>query len=314
MTRKRGRRSVLKHQINERLNELDRLGQSKSLEKRKLKESGASFGDAIPGIYSIKTKENYRQVANQFTQYCIDHKSESPRSDLDHLLKKHGKSYLIYRENNNLSVSTLSRDRAGLNKLMNSQKKIDYKFKTRSIHDIKRSRSDYNKNNKHFNEKLNYNLVALAKGTGGRRSDLAKLTPNNFFNENGRLYCNFNQSKGGKSRTVVVREEFRTQIENLISMTRPENLLFERIHSHADIHSYRRNYAQELYKDVLKDLDLNNDLRKLYGERIEPHIKSDKYITKGENDNFSGLRNDLFLITKSLGHNRLDVAVNHYLR
>ena len=47
-------------------------------------------------------------------------------------------------------------------------------------------------------------------------------------------------------------------------MTRDNERLFNRIHSNADIHSYRRD--------------------------------------------------DVFIITKALGHNRLDVAINHYLR
>lgn len=309
------RRNVLKHQINQRLNELDKLGQSKSKDKKLLIQTKKyTFGDSLTGIYSIKTKENYRQVANQFTQFCITEKKENSRSNLDFLIKKYGIEYLKFREEKELSVSTLSRDRAALNKLIISGKKIDYQFQSRSIHSIKRSRSNLNKNNNHFNEILNKDLIALASGTGGRRSDLAKLKPSHFFEKDGRLYCNFLRSKGGKNRVVVIREEYRKNIEDRLSITRCDSFLFERIHSHADIHTYRRDYAKGLYKDILRDSDLKRALESLYGERNEVGIVSESYKTKGEDNFFSGLRDDLFIITKSLGHNRLDVAVNHYLR
>lgn len=97
-------------------------------------------------------------------------------------------------------------------------------------------------------------------------------------------------------------------------MTRDSERLFNRIHSNADIHSYRRDYAQKLYADILKDNNLKSDLESLYGKRYEPQIKSEYYETKGQDNHFKALRDDVFIITKALGHNRLDVAINHYLR
>lgn len=311
------RKKILRQQIDNRLDEIDKLGNSRQQAKNELRKIKGTlqFGETVEGIHSISTKNNYRQVANQFTRYCVDKHNQKTRADLDTLIKLYSIDYLKMRENNGLSVSTLSRDRAALNKLSSSQEKINYHFKTRTVHDIKRSRLNKNKDNPNFNEKINDSLISLALGTGGRREDLSKLTPNSFFKKNGHLFVNFKKSKGGKSRVAIVREEYREEIEKRIDSTSPNEKLFERIHKHADIHSYRREYAQHLYKDVIKNKNnIRKELIKIYGNRHEPKIKSEKYKTKGDDNFFVGNRDNIYLITKSLGHERLDVAVNSYLR
>jgi len=315
MTRKKeARNRNLTSQLKQRMTDLNEIGKSRNKAKNEMRENtDFKFGDTVPGIHSIQTMKNYNQVSHEFIKWAKS-QGAGNRQDLNEVIQKYGTEYLKHRESQNLSTQTLKRDRAALNKIMTSDKKIDYKFQSTNIHQITRSRSNKNTDNKHFNELNNSALVALAKGTGGRRSDLKKLTPECFYEKNGNLYCRFEQSKGGKDRTVIVRDEYRKEIENRISMTRSNERLFERIHSNADIHSYRRNYAQELYKDIIKNDDLKRDLADLYSARIEPKIKSDYYITKGEDNFFKGKRDDIHLITNALGHNRLEVAVNHYLR
>lgn len=316
---KRKRKSVrgnyLKTQINYRLDELDRIGESRHDAKMELiKENGSlPFGETVEGIYSISTKDNYRKVANHFTRYCVKEKGEDPRANLQDLIKKYSIDYLHEREARGLSPSTLSKDRAALNKISVNNRKIDYEVSQRKIENITRSRSNRNTNNKHFNEDNNSDLVALAKGTGGRRSDLASLTPKSFFKRSGRLFVRFEGSKGGRNRIAVVREEYREKIESRIASTASDLPLFARVHSHADIHSYRREYAQELYKDILRDKSLKSALSGVYPKR-EENIQSDLYTTQGQDNVFTGYRDDIFLVSQSLGHNRLDVAVNHYLR
>lgn len=315
MTKKRP--EYLRKQIANRLREIDRIGESRQEAKNQLRtlQGKLRFGETVEGIHSYSTKNNYEQVANQFMKYCVEEKKEKTRADLDMLIRIHSVNYLKMREKKGLSVSTLSRDRAALNKISKNQDKIDYKFRTRSIHDVKRSRNNSNKNNPNFNEKLNESLVSLSKGTGGRREDLSKLTPQSFFEKNGNLYVSFVGSKGGKDRVSIVREEHRESIQNRIDSTQKNELLFERIHKHADIHSYRREYAQELYKDIIQNKNnIKKELIEIYGNRNERSIKSEYYKTKSEDNFFSGKRDDIYLITKSLGHERLDVAVNSYLR
>lgn len=307
------RKKILRRQINERLDELDRIGESRGDAKRELKQKGAyKFGDSPAGIFSISTKENYRQILVEFSDFCVNQKNEQTRADLDDLLSKYAQEYLEMRKTDGFSVSTISRDRSALNKVILGDKiKID--LKTRSIHDIKRSRTDKNSNNKHFKEENNKDLVNFARATGGRREDLSKLTSSDFFKENGRLFVRFEQSKGGKSRIAPVREEFSSQIEKRLKMTEKGALVFARIHKHADIHSYRREYAQNLYADVINDKETKNHLLKFYPARVEK-VKGDTYTTKGQDNVFQGKRDDIYIITQALGHNRLDVAVNHYLR
>lgn len=315
MTRKKEPRNRnLNSQLKMRMEELNKIGQSRNQAKNELREkTDYKFGDTVEGIHSIQTFKNYNQVAHEFLTWAKE-QGAGNRQDLNDVIQKYGVDYLKHREQQGLSIQTTKRDRAALNKIMTSNDKIDYKFQPTNINQITRSRNNNNENNKHFSEQKNSALVALAKGTGGRRSDLSKLTPQSFFEKNGRLYCRFDGSKGGKSRTVIVREEYRSEIQKRIDMTRDNERLFSRIHSNADIHSYRRDYAQNLYSDIIKDNKLKSELETLYGKRYEPHIKSEYYETKGQDNYFKALRDDVFIITNALGHNRLDVAINHYLR
>ena len=311
---KEKRNRNLTSQLKNRMRELNKIGSSRNAAKAELRQNeNYKFGDTPKEIFSIQTMKNYNQVSHEFIKWAKENGANN-RDNLQDIIEKYGVSYLKHRESLGLSTSTLKRDRASLNKISNADKKIDYQFKKMSVHDITRSRINSNENNKNFNEKINRDLVSLAKGTGGRRSDLAKLTPQSFYESNGRLYVRFEQSKGGKDRVAVVREEYRKDIQSRIDSTRSNQKLFERINSNADIHSYRRDYAQNLYKDIIKDERLNQDLKGLYGERVEPHIKSDSYKTQGQDNFFSGNRDDIFIVTNALGHNRLEVAVNHYLR
>lgn len=309
MSRHNTRRRNLNSQLKQRIDEINRIGESHHQAKI---DENIKFGEAVEGIHSISTMKNYNQVARQFLKYAKENGAGN-RADLQETIKEHGVNFLKFRENSGLSTYTLKRDRAALNKLMKNET-LTYTFENIDKNEITRSRNNRNQNNVNFNEKLNADLVSLAKGTGGRRSDLAKLKKEDFYEKNGRMYVEFKQSKGGRDRIALVRKEHQEAIQDRLNRTGKGMKLFARINGHADIHSYRREYAQELYKDVIADESLAQDLKALYPPRNEPNVKIDTYTTQGQDNVFSGYRDDIYLVSQALGHNRLDVAVDHYLR
>lgn len=303
------RRRNLNQQLKSRMKSIDKIGQSRNEAKREMKDF--KFGDTVEGIYSITTLQNYTQVAHEFLKWAKENGAGN-RQDLQEVISKHGTDYLKYRESLDLSTRTLKRDRAALNKISENDK-ITYKFQRTSVNDVQRSRNNLNTNNRNFNEARNADLVAFAKGTGGRRADLADLRKEDFVKIDGRLYVNFTQSKGGRDRLSVVREEYRETIENRLKSTSNGEKVFHLIHTNADIHSYRREYAQSLYQDIIADKELKKDLQAQYPPRRE-QVKSEYYKTQGQDNVFMGLRDDIYLVSQNLGHNRLDVSVNSYLR
>ena len=168
---------------------------------------------------------------------------------------------------------------------------------------------------RHFSEKNNRNLIIIAQATGGRRKDLKKMKIEDFRTINGRLYVEIRQSKGGRDRISPIRPDLENDVLDILAKIRAEgrSKLFARIHTKADIHSYRREYAQELYKIISHNRPLRDTLLKVYPARYEPEIKGDTYIPRRAGINKCFNRDDLYLVSQALGHNRLDIAVSHYL-
>lgn len=207
---------------------------------------------------------------------------------------------------------TLKKDRSGLVKLFGE--KIDFPIATRTPDKIKRSRGT-KEMDRHFSEKNNRNLIIIAQATGGRRKDLKKMKIEDFRTINGRLYVEIRQSKGGRDRISPIRPDLENDVLDILAKIRAEgrSKLFARIHTKADIHSYRREYAQELYKIISHNRPLRDTLLKVYPARYEPEIKGDTYIPRRAGINKCFNRDDLYLVSQALGHNRLDIAVSHYL-
>lgn len=193
-------------------------------------------------------------------------------------------------------------------------KEIDYKFKeARTVDKITRSRNETERQ-KHFSEEKNRDLVNIAKATGGRREDISKLTPQNFFTDSkNNLWVRFEESKGGRDRVAPVLPQYKDAVKEFISTKDNEEHLFDKIHNAADIHAYRREYAQELYNLVKDDKDKAQEYALKYPERANKGYNT--YYARGDRATaFRGLKDDIYIVSQALGHNRLSVTVNHYLK
>ncbi len=89
-----------------------------------------------------------------------------------------------------------------------------------------------------------------------------------------------------------------------------------------DIHALRREYAYSLYQDIQKDDELrtfllsHEPIRKEYrtsvnkdGEKVTREVKRDIYKDRDGNV----FKRD-YIISRQLGHNRIDTAICHYLK
>lgn len=310
-----GRKKTLENQVRYILFSKQAYGESRHKAKQQLREEKGDdyrFGMTDDKIHSISTFNNYMKQCNLFVNWCMNEKGVERHTKLDDL-KEYAIEYLQQGQDDGKSLYTLKLERSALAKLYGQP--IPFTFdKPRSYRDVTRSRGERVRD-KNFSEERNQDLVNISRGTGGRREDIGKLTSECFFHdEHGNLWVHFYESKGGRDRVSPILPQYQEKIEQFLATKKPNEPLFERIHNAADIHSYRREYAQDLYDLVCKDKEKAKEYAEQYPTRYEEGIKGDIYRSHDKEHSFEGNRDDIHTVSQALGHNRLDVTVNHYLK
>lgn len=304
--------------LKSKLIKLNRLGQSRHKAKEALNKEyrdrgqNKPFDKAVEGIFSINTFKAYLKHGEHFIDWCISFKGCKTYGKSLEELRQYAPDYLKAREAEGLSLYSLKSEKSALGKIFGGE--IPYKFKEqRKVINITRSRGKAVRDT-HFSPERNQELVTIAKATGGRREDISKLTPQSFIADHkGRLWVVFTQSKGGRDRISPVLPQYTEAVTNIIKGKPDNEPIFDHINTNADIHSYRRYYAQTLYATVADDHDYRDDLMGMYPPRREK-ATGDYYHSHTKDLPFKGRRDDIYIVTQALGHNRLEVTVNHYLK
>lgn len=306
-------KKIIQTQIFYRLSNFKSFGQSKRQDKQELREQLGTeykFYSKTGKIYSDGTFKTYLKRCNAFAKWCVSQGVDSHAwlKDIRHLVEP----FLQARTDAGLSAYTVKLERAALGLLYGEH--IEHELPERKAENITRSRYEA-KMDKHFSQNRNRELVTIARATGGRRKDLAKLKPEHFEERNGRLYVNFYKSKGGRNRISPVLPALEKDVRDILAKAedREHERLFSHMHTKTDIHGFRRQYAQELYKVVSEDSSLRDEFLRQYPPRHESNVKSKYYATRTRAVNKTFLRDDLYIISVALGHNRLEVAVTNYL-
>jgi len=290
------RRKNLKIQLNEIMNDKLRIGHSrhkaKEQYKNKCKEKGIKAQNLKSEyIHSIKTAQNYREVLNSFCDWIRkEHKDIWNTKDITKIDKGLCYKYMRERENRGLSPYTISRDLGALNKLLDLKlTKKEGGLAKRSYKQLKRSR---NQTNKELSKSLlakNYEQILIAKATGMRRSSMLRIKKSDFIkNEKTSLYVKVKLvEKGGKYREAPILQDYQQDLTKIID-AKKEGVLFDYYSKSIDNHSFRAEYAEERYKELLEGRLDKKDYRGYDKEAIA-------------------------IISKNLGHNRLTVVCENYL-
>lgn len=303
---------VIKNNLKSKIS----YGQSKHEAKKDL-----GFGQSSYRIYSFSTYETYEKECVKFGEWVKSEKGINSIKSLEDI-KPYTQEYLQSRLDSGCSVWTVKMEKSALGMLYGESVKME--MPKRDTKDIDRSRHD---RNSHYSRDGQYkDVYTIALATGGRRADIAGLQPTDFRMQDGKLYVDFERSKGGRSRFTYVREEYAEDVLKIVNkaISEGKSKVLEEIPENMDIHALRREYAYELYQDIQKDENLRTFLlnheppRKEYrttknkdGEKVTKEVKRDFYKTK-DGDIYS--RDDVYLISRMLGHNRIDTAICHYLK
>lgn len=312
------KKQTIQHLIHNELVSKIAFGESKHADKKTLEFGGSSYK-----IYSYSTYETYLKEATAYACWLKEEKGISKVVDLSET-EQYVKEYLQHRLDNGISVYTLKMERSALSMLYGKSIKFDLPIRDNKA--IKRSRKETS-NDRHYSREGKYkDVFTMGIATGGRRKDLKNLRTSDLVEINGNFYISFKGSKGGRNRLSPVRQEYVNEVREIFLKRQAEGKekVFDIIPNKIDIHSLRREYAKNLYKDILANPALRDEYLKQYPVRSEYKTQKDKsgnvYTKKIRTNTYKDRdgntydRNDLYVISQALGHNRIDTSITHYLK
>lgn len=312
------KKEALKYQINNNLRGKISFGKSKHADKQEL-----GFGESNYKIYSYSTYNTYLKECEQYSRWLTETKGIDKFTKLQDT-ERYAQEYIQYRLNSGVSVYTAKMERSALGMLYG--KRIEIDMPLRDNKNIVRSRKEV-ENDRHYAQNGKYkDVFTMSLATGCRRCDLKNLRTDCLVEKDGHLYVKIFGSKGGRDRLAYVREEYEDEVRNIIQARKEQGQVkvFDKIPQKIDVHSLRREYAKGLYQEIKGNRELRDDILKNYpvrreyktqrdkdGNSITKEIKSNVYRDR-EGHVFE--RDDIYCISQSLGHNRIDCSICHYVR
>ena len=327
----------LHQQAYDRLNGMQAFGESK-------KEAVANGTDRGK-IFSFNTYQTYWKHTKYFLKYI---KEVHPECTTLKSAKKYVNEWLQLRTDQGLSAWTIQTEAKALSKLYGIQPDDDGYFKPpkRNREDIKRSRGDRVRD-RHFSEENNDELVKFCKGTGLRRSELMELrgkdlvTRAQIEDEIARLnalpagersaaadkrlemlqdtrlfdeeyFTHVRNGKGGRERLSPIIGRFAGQIIGRIRETPAEEKVWQYVNTNADIHGYRAEYATAIYKAHARPIqDIPYDrVHRGTGRRYQSEVYTCRKDEAGKKLDKAAM----LVCSKALGHNRISVVADNYIR
>ena len=327
----------LHQQAYDRLTGMQAFGESK-------KEAVAN-GTEKEKIFSFNTYKSYWKHTKYFIKYI---KENHPECTTLKSAKKYVNEWLQTRVDQGLSAWTVQLEAKAMGKLYGISPDDENYFKPpkRNREDIKRSRGDRVRD-KHFSKTNNDELIKLCKGTGLRRAELgelrgkdlvtreeieaeisqlesrpaAELTPadtkrlemlqdTRLFE--GDYFTHVRNGKGGRERMSPIIGPNTEQIVERIKSTPAEEKVWQHIHQSADIHGYRAEYATIIYKAKARAIEeipydrVNRGTGRKY--------QSEVYTCRKDEAGRKLDKAAMLVCSKALGHNRIEVVANNYIR
>lgn len=270
-------------QTQERLDSMLAIGQSK-YEDKKLDLTERK-------IYSWNTYRSYLQHCCQFVRYCRDNHHCKNLADC----RQYVQEWMESRKD--LSAYTQKLSASALRKLYSeSLEELGITTKRAARSEITRSRGTA-KRDSHFSEEKNAEFVEFCRSTGLRRSEITKLRGDQLIERDGQYYIE-TFGKGGRFRIITICGDVELVVRKMQAAGKGK--VWAKVPGNADIHSYRADYATRIYSS--------------HARPIEELPRSEKYICRKDKSGIVYDRKAMLEASKALGHNRISVVGEHYLR
>ena len=288
-------RKTLIRQVQEALESKLAIGQS----RHKAKQAGTDKEH----IYSWNTFRTYQKHACYFVKWCKENHGCKTLAEC----RPHADEWLQSRFH--LSPYTITMERSSLAKLYGEPGENFVEVPKRHRSDIKRSRGTA-KRDKHFSTERNADIISFCRSTGLRRAELALVTGDCYFEQNGKSYLRVTRgTKGGRPRTVPVIGN--VDLVRDLCGAAGTGKVFPHVPGMMDIHAYRAKYATALYEIVARSVsDIPYDKVAANGRRYQSGVYICRRDRKGERFDKLAMK----VVSQALGHNRISVIAEHYLR
>lgn len=327
----------LHQQAYDRLTAMQAFGESK-------KEAMAN-GTAQDKIFSFNTYQTYWKHIKYFLKYI---KELHPECTTLKRAKKYVNEWLQTRVDQGLSAWTIQTEAKALGKLYGIQPDDPDYFQPpkRNRAEIKRSRGDRVRD-LHFSKTNNDELIKFCQGTGLRRSELEALRGSDLMTraqieqEIARIealpegaeknqeekhlgvlrdtrmfdceyFIHVRNGKGGRERISPIVGKNVGQILERMQNTAGEEKVWQHVNANADIHAYRGDYATAIYKAHARSIeDIPFDrVNRGTGKRFQSEVYVCRKDEAGKRLDKAAMR----ICSKALGHNRIEVVANNYIR
>ena len=202
---------------------------------------------------------------------------------------------------------------------------------------------------KHFSTTNNAELIAFCQGTGCRRNVLQRLEGRDLWSKEQMqeevktlesketltekeqkhlnalkdalstfpesrydYFLHHRKDKGGRYRFAPIIGPHKEQIVKRMQDTGARDRVWQYVNSNADVHSYRADYATRMYKDHARKIeDIPYDkVHKGLGKRYQ----GDVYTCRKDESGKKLDRAAMLKCSKALGHNRISVVADNYIR
>ena len=325
---KRGAQTI-KEQFRRELLKMAAFGESK--------KAAVEAGTADQKIFAHNTMKTYLRQARRYADWLEEHypevgKLKKSRSHVSEYLQE----MCSEPESSAWTVHTAAK---ALGKLFGIKPEDPDYFEPpkRKRSEITRSRTRVERD-RHFSETNNRELIEFCKSTGLRVSELRNLKGKNLTDrttllhllDNPRLsptyrgiikdalafedvnYYVFTKGKGGRERLAPIVGPYTEQTVERIRNTKPDQKVWSHVHTSADVHSYRADYATQIYRRYARCVeDIPYDAVNLgSGKRYQ----SDVYVCHIDERGRKLDRRAMRLCSKALGHNRECIVADNYLR
>lgn len=333
----------LHQQAYERLTSMQAFGESKKKAKQK--------GTDREKIYSISTYRTYWKHTKYFLHWI---KETYPQCSTLKSARRHVNEWLTLRteridkNGNHLSSWTIQTEAAALNKLFGIPPDDPNRFvpPKRERCEIIRSRGRTARD-RHFSTTNNDELIRFCKGTGCRRNVLERLEGRDLWTRERMeteltvlrskmnlttkeithintlkealtvfpdqdYFVHHRKDKGGRYRFAPIIGKDKDMIIDRFNKIGEREKVWKYVNNNADVHSYRSEYATDLYRIYARDVkDIPYDrTNKGTGKKFQSEVYTCRKDERGKKLD----RVAMYICSKALGHNRVNVVADNYLR
>lgn len=260
-------------------------------------------------IYGINTYKAYAKCTNRFFDWC---KANYPRKQRETLaqVREYVPIWLEMRVNT-VSSSTVKTEAAALGKLYQCDyREFGVKLPERKSIDAKRSRNVVARD-KGFSLENNKDLIEFCRCTGLRRFELESLCSDQLELRPDGSYGLVIKGKGGRIRhsPIIGSPDAVSRVVERIKSS--DGFVWGAVNSHMDVHSYRAEYATAIYLMYERPFaEIPYDGQYKDGRRYKKQV----YYCRSDRNGMMFDKVAMKHASEALGHSRLNVVAEHYLR